>query len=157
MAPVAVTGLALTGLALAAFVVSTRKVALPAPGGISLAFANPLAVRTAPEPVLSASRLGDFTGLGVIFAVMLVLAVIAMVRRYRRGDQRLRQQMKWLSLVVAGVLLCQAVAVVAIAAGQQGKPLQAVPYAITPWLVLLGHPGDDDHRHPAATGCSTST
>jgi signal transduction histidine kinase len=137
--PVAGTGLALTGLTLAAFVVSTRKVALPAPGGISLAFANPLAVRTL-QPVLSATRLGDFTGLGVIFAVMLVLAVIAMVRRYRRGDQRLRQQMKWLSLVVAGVLACQAVAVVAIAAGQQGQLLQAVPYAITPWLVLLGIP-----------------
>jgi signal transduction histidine kinase len=137
--PVAVTSLALTGLTLAAFLVSTRKVALPAPGGISLTFANPLAVRTF-QPVLSATRLGDFTGLGVIFAVMLVLAVIAMVHRYRRGDQRLRQQMKWLSLVVVGVLICQAVAVLAIAAGQQGKPLQTVPYAITPWLVLLGIP-----------------
>jgi signal transduction histidine kinase len=137
--PVAVTGLALTGLTLAAFLVSTRKVALPAPGGISLTFVNPLAVRTL-QPVLSATRLGDFTGLGVIFAVVLVLAVIAMVRRYRRGDQRLRQQLKWLSLVVVGVLICQAVAVVAIAAGQQGKPLETVPYAITPWLVLLGIP-----------------
>ena len=137
--PVVVTGLALTGLTLAAFLVSTRKVALPAPGGISLAFANPLAVRTL-QPVLSATRLGDYTGLGVIFAVMLVLAVMAVVGRYRRGDQRLRQQLKWLSLVVVGVLLCQAFAVAAIAAGQQGKPLQAVPYAITPWLVLLGIP-----------------
>jgi signal transduction histidine kinase len=137
--PVAVIGLALTGLMLAAFLVSTRMVALPAPGGISLTFANPLAVR-ALQAVLSATRLGDYTGLGVIFAVMLVLAVIAMVRRYRRGDQRLRQQLKWLSLVVVGVLICQAVAVLAAAAGQQGKPLQAVSYAITPWLVLLGIP-----------------
>jgi signal transduction histidine kinase len=48
--------------------------------------------------------------------------------------------MKWLSLVVVGVLICQAFGVLAIAAGQQGKPLQTVPYAITPWLVLLGIP-----------------
>jgi signal transduction histidine kinase len=137
--PVAVIGLALTGLTLAAFLVSTRMVALPAPGGISLTFANPLAVR-ALQPVLSATQLGDYTGLGVIFVVMLVLAVMAMVLRYRRGDQRLRQQMKWLSLVVAGVLICQAAGVLAIASGQQGKPLQSVPYAITPWLVLLGIP-----------------
>jgi signal transduction histidine kinase len=137
--PVAVIGLALTGLMLAAFLVSTRMVALPAPGGISLTFANPLAVREL-QPVLSATQLGDYTGLGVIFVVVLVLAVIAMVLRYRRGDQRLRQQMKWLSLVVVGVLICQAAGVLAIASGQQGKPLQSVPYAITPWLVLLGIP-----------------
>src|SRR5205823_2755728 len=69
--PAAAAGLALTGLMLAAFVVSTRQVALPAPGGISLTFPNPFAVR-ALKPVLSATRLGDFGGLGVVFAAMLV-------------------------------------------------------------------------------------
>ena len=44
--PVALAGLVLTGLTLAAFVVSTRQVALPAPGGISLTYPNPLAVRS---------------------------------------------------------------------------------------------------------------
>ena len=43
--PAALAGLVLTGLTLAAFVVSTRQVALPAPGGISLRYPNPLAVR----------------------------------------------------------------------------------------------------------------
>jgi signal transduction histidine kinase len=137
--PAAAAGLALIGLMLAAFLVSTRQVALPAPGGISLTYPNPLAVR-ALKPVLSATRLGDLGGLGVIFAVMLVLAVIAMVLRYRRGDQRLRLQMKWLALAGAGVLICQVVAILAIAAGQQGQPLVDVSYAITPWLVLLGIP-----------------
>ena len=137
--PAAVTGLALTGLMLAAFVVGTRQVALPAPGGESLVFANPLAVRPL-KPVLSVTRLGDLDGLGVVFVVMLVLALISLVLRYRRGDQRLRQQIKWLALVVAGLLACQIAAVLAIAAGQQGKLPQEVPYAITPWLVLLGIP-----------------
>ena len=43
--PAALAGLGLTGLTLAAFVVSTRQVALPAPGGISLTYPNPLAFR----------------------------------------------------------------------------------------------------------------
>jgi signal transduction histidine kinase len=137
--PAAVGGLALTGLMLAAFGVSSRQVALPAVGGVSLTFINPLAVPSL-RPVLSATRLGDLGGLGVVFAAMLVLAVIAMVLRYRRGDQRLRLQMKWLALAGAGVLICQVVAVLAIASGQQGTLLQDVPYAITPWLVLLGIP-----------------
>ena len=46
--PAVLAGLVLTGLMLAAFVVGTRKVALPAPGGVSLIYANPLAVRSLP-------------------------------------------------------------------------------------------------------------
>ena len=134
--PAALAGLVLTGLRLAAFVVSTRQVALPAPGGISLTYPNPLAVRS----VDPAARLGTLNGLAVLFLLLLAPAVVSLVIRYRRGDQRLRQQMKWLALVVAGVLVCQAVGILAIAVGQQDKPLQAVPYAITPFLVTLGIP-----------------
>ena len=134
--PAALVGLGLAGLTLAAFVVSTRSVALPAPGGISLIYPNPLAVR-ALDP---AARLGTLNGLAVVFLLLLALVVVSLVLRYRRGDQRLRLQMKWLALVVVGVLICQAVAGVAIVFGQQGKPLQAVPYAIQPLLVLIGIP-----------------
>jgi signal transduction histidine kinase len=134
--PAALAGLGLAGLTLAAFVVSTRQVALPAPGGISLTYPNPLAV-----PALApAARLGTLNGLGPVFIVLLAPVVVSLVLRYRRGDQRLRLQIKWLALVVVGVLICQVVGGVAIASGQQGKPLQAAPYAITPWLVLLGIP-----------------
>jgi signal transduction histidine kinase len=134
--PAALAGLGLTGLTLAAFVISTRQVALPAPGGISLSYPNPLAV-----PALDpAARLGTQNGLAVVFVLLLAPAVVSLVLRYRRGDQRLRQQMKWLALVVVGFLICQALGALAIAVGQQGKPLQAVPYAITPFLVLLGIP-----------------
>lgn len=135
--PAALAGLGLTGLLFAAFVVSTRRqVALPAPGGISLKYPNPLGVRTL-GPL---SRLGTLNGLGVLFILLLAPAVAAMVLRYRRGGQRLRQQLKWLALVVVGVLICQAAGALAILAGQQGELLQAVPYAITPFLVLIGIP-----------------
>ena len=90
-----------TGLTLAAFVVSARQVALPAPGGISLSYPNPLAVR-ALQPV---TWLGTLNGLAPVFTLLLAPAVVSLVLRDRRGDQRLRQQMKWLGLAIAGVLV----------------------------------------------------
>ena len=134
--PAALVGLVLTGLTLAAFVVSTRQVALPAPGGISLTYPNPLALRSV-EP---AARLGTLNGLAVVFVLLLAPAVVSLVIRYRRGDQRLRQQMKWLALVVTGFLICQSVGTLAVAVGQQDKPLQGVPYTISAFLALLGIP-----------------
>ena len=57
--PAALVGVVLTGLTLVSFVVSTRTVALPAPGGISLTYPNPLAVR-ALQPI---TWLGTLNGL----------------------------------------------------------------------------------------------
>jgi signal transduction histidine kinase len=134
--PAAFAGLALTGLTLAAFVVSTRRVALPAPGGISLVYPNPLAVR-ALDP---AARLGTLNGLAVVFPLLLATAVMSLVIRYRRGGQRLRQQMKWLALVVAGLLICQLVGLLTGAPGQHPTLLQKLPYVLSPIFALLGIP-----------------
>ena len=134
--PGAVAGLVLTGLTLALFVVSTRQVALPAPGGISLVYPNPLAIRSL-QPV---TWLGTLSGLALMFPLLLAGALVSLALRYRRGDQRLRQQMKWLGLAIAAVLATQAVGGLAIPLGQANKPLQQVPYAITPFLVLLAIP-----------------
>ena len=134
--PAALAGLALTGLTLASFVVSTRTVALPAPGGISLIYPNPLAIRSL-QPV---TWLGTQSGLALLFPLLLAGALVSLALRYRRGDQRLRQQMKWLGLAIAAVLATQAVGGLAIPLGQANKPLQQVPYAITPFLVLLAIP-----------------
>jgi signal transduction histidine kinase len=134
--PAAVTGLVLTGLSLVSFVVSTRQVALPAVGGISLALPNPLAVRSL-RPV---AWLGTLNALALVFPLVLGAAVVSLVIRYRRGDQRLRQQMKWLGLALAGVLLTQLVAGLAIAFGQAGTLWESVPFAATPFLVFLAIP-----------------
>jgi signal transduction histidine kinase len=134
--PAALAGLVLIGLSLASFVVSTRQVALPAPGGISLVYPNPLAVRSL-QPV---TWLGTLNGLALLFPLLLGATLVSLALRYRRGDQRLRQQMKWLALAIAGVLATQAVGGLAIAFGQASRPLQQVPYAITPFLVLLAIP-----------------
>ena len=134
--PAALAGLVLTGLTLASFTVSTRQVALPAPGGISLVYPNPLAVRSL-QPV---TWLGTLNGLAAVFPLLLAGALVSLALRYRRGDQRLRQQMKWLGLAIAGVLATQVAGGLAIAFGQANKPLQQVPYAITPFLVFLAIP-----------------
>ena len=134
--PAALAGLVLTGLTLASFTVSTRQVALLAPGGISLVYPNPLAVRSL-QPV---TWLGTLNGLAAVFPLLLAGALVSLALRYRRGDQRLRQQMKWLGLAIAGVLATQVAGGLAIAFGQANKPLQQVPYAITPFLVYLAIP-----------------
>ena len=134
--PAALAGLVLTGLTLASFVVSTRRVALPAPGGISLTYPNPLAVRSL-QPV---TWLGTQSGLALLFPVLLAGALVSLALRYRRGDQRLRQQMKWLGLAIAGVLVSTVIGSLAIVFGQANKPLQQVPYAIVPFLVYLAVP-----------------
>ena len=134
--PAAVAGVVLTGLTLAAFVVSTRRVALPAPGGMSLVYPNPLAVRS----LRAVAWLGTQSGLAAVFPVLLAGALVSLALRYRRGGQRLRQRMKWLFLAIAGVLATIVVGSLAIAAGQENKPLQTVPYAITPFLVYFGIP-----------------
>ncbi len=134
--PAVLAGLVLTGLSLASFVVSRRLVALPAAGGISLVYPNPLAVRSL-QPV---TWLGTLNGLAAVFPPLLAGALVSLALRYRRGDQRLRQQMKWLGLAIAGLLGAVAVGSLAIPLGQANKPLQQVPYAITPFLVFLAIP-----------------
>jgi signal transduction histidine kinase len=134
--PAAVTGLVLTGLSLVSFVVSTRQVALPAVGGISLSYPNPLAVRSL-RPV---AGLGTLNGLALVFPLVLGGAVVSLVRRYRRGDQRLRQQMKWLALALAGMLLTQLAGALAVAFGQADTLWESVPFALTPFLVFLAIP-----------------
>jgi signal transduction histidine kinase len=135
--PAALAGLVLAGLSLASFVVSTRQVALPAPGGVTLQYANPLAIR-ALRPV---TGIGTLNGFALVFPPLLAAALVSLVLRYRRGDQRLRQQLKWLWLALAGVVVTTAIGSLAIPLGQSNKPLQQVPWAITPFLVYFAIPG----------------
>jgi signal transduction histidine kinase len=134
--PAAAGGLVLTGVTLFAFVINPRQITLPAPGGSSLKFASPLAVRL-PAPLSNWAQLGTLNGLGVVFAVLMVPTVVSLVLRYRHGDQRLRQQMKWLALAIGVVLVCQLAAVLAIAAGDPDGIVVGVAYDLQPLTVLL--------------------
>ena len=138
--PVAIVGIGATVLALVGFVVHPRVVALPAPGGISLTYPNPLGVRTL-GPVLSTVLIGTLDALTTVSVAVLAAGFAALVVRYRRGGLEVRQQVKWVALVAAGFVVGQAVALIALAAcGCTDTVVIAVANAATAVLALLGIP-----------------
>jgi signal transduction histidine kinase len=137
--PVAIAGTALTGVTLAVFAVSPRRVALPAPGGVSLRFPSPLVIQPL-RPVLAAARAGSFTGLAVVAGILWTAALAALITGYRTGDTRRRQQTKWLALAAAVIAACQLAGILAPLAGPAGQQVLSVAYVIQPFVALYGIP-----------------
>jgi hypothetical protein len=135
--PVAAAGLLLTGLTTAGLVVHPRLVALPAVGGVSLAFPNPLAVDHL-GPVLRTVLIGTINGLSAAVAAFLAAAFVSLAVRYRAGDRLLRQQVKWLALSAMASVAGLLIALLGIAAGQPW--LTTVAYTTVRLLALLGIP-----------------
>jgi signal transduction histidine kinase len=135
-------GLALlaTALAMAGFVVHPRLIPLPAPGGASLTFANPLGIESL-GPVLSAVLIGTLESLGVVDAVLLAGALVSLVIRYRSGGREVRQQIKWITLAAVAFVVCQVAALLgAAAAGTGSNPVTTAAYAATSVIVPYGIP-----------------
>src|SRR5262249_52746279 len=95
--PVAAAGLLLAGVTLTGLVLTPRPVQLPAPGGISLVYPNPLGVASL-EPALRAVPVGTINGLAVVFAAFMAAVLVSLGVRYRAGGRLMRQQIKWLGL-----------------------------------------------------------
>ncbi len=115
--------LGLTALQAVIFLVAPRQVSLPAPGGVSLVFENPLAL----ERIGSVgSQLGTLDALGGVYLALLALAVVALVVRYRHGRVEVRQQILWVALTAAAGLALQAVA----SAGQLGCGCNQPPVTV---------------------------
>src|SRR5947207_5699420 len=135
-------GLALlaTALAMAGFVVHPRLMALPAPGGESLAVANPLGIASL-GPVLSTVLIGTLNGLAVLLAVLLAAAFVSLAVRYRSGGREVRQQIKWITLAVVAAAVCQVAALLATAAtGTGSNPVTTAAYVVIPVIALFGIP-----------------
>jgi signal transduction histidine kinase len=138
--PVAGLGLLATALTMVGFVVHPRMVALPAPGDRSLAFANPLGVRSL-GPVLSHLLIGTLNGLSVLGTVLLTVAFVSLVVRYRSSGREVRQQIKWIALTAAAGAFCSIVALLAIAAtGDASNPVTVAAYIAMPLIALFGIP-----------------
>ena len=138
--PVAGVGLLATALTMVGFVVHPRMVALPAPGDGSLAFANPLGVRSL-GPVLSHLLIGTLNGLSVLGTVLLTVAFVSLVVRYRSSGREVRQQIKWIALTAAAGAFCSIVALLAIAAtGDASNPVTVAAYIAMPVIALFGIP-----------------
>jgi signal transduction histidine kinase len=138
--PFAAAGLALTGLALIGVLVHPRQMALPAPGGISLALPNPLGIRSL-GPVLSRVLIGTLAGASAVFVFIMGGAIVALVVRYRSGSRETRQQIKWIMLIGLAVVVFQAVALVALGVNHGRSSLAVtIAYTVIPVIALFGTP-----------------
>jgi signal transduction histidine kinase len=135
--PLAAAGLALAGLTLSGLVVRPRLVQIPAPGGTSLTFQNPLGV-TGLWPVLRVVLVGTISGMTVVFVVFLAASIVSLVVRYRTGDPLLRQQVKWLAMTALMLAVFLVIALLGIAAGQTWVTNAA--YQVVTIIVLFGIP-----------------
>jgi len=135
--PVAAAGLVLAALTTAGLVVRSRLVDLPAPGGVSLRFPNPLGVDDL-GLVLRTVLVGTVNGLSVVFVPFLAAAFVSLAVRYRAGGRLLRQQVKWLALTAVGFLVCLLIALLGLAGGQAW--LTTVAYTAVQLIALFGIP-----------------
>ncbi len=124
------------------FTVAPRSVGIPAPGGVSLTYDNPLALDFLGD---FGGRVGSLNALAAIYLPLVLLALASLVARYRRGSNEVRRQILWLALV-AGVSLglqvvastgqlvceCSSSPVTVVAQQAQGAvALLGIPSAIT--------------------------
>ncbi len=135
--PVTAAGLLLLGLTTVGLVVHPRLVALPAPGGVSLTFPNPLGVENL-GPALRTVLIGTINGLSVAVAAFLAAAFVSLAVRYRAGGRLLRQQIKWLALTAVAFVAGLLIALLGIAAGQPW--LTTAAYTTVQLIALLGIP-----------------
>jgi hypothetical protein len=135
--PVAAAGFLLTGLTTIGLVIRPRPVQLPAPGGISLTFPNPLGVAHLP-PVLRVVLIGTISGVSAVFVAFLAVAFVSLTVRYRAGGRLLRQQVKWLALAAVAFVICQAIALLLTRASQ--PRLTGIAYTLVAIIVLFGIP-----------------
>jgi signal transduction histidine kinase len=137
--PVAAVAVAITGLALIGFTVTPREVTLPAPGGVSLTFPNPFAIRSLGHGILT-TLLGTLLGLTVFSVLLFVAAMVALVVRYRSGGPDLRQQIKWLAFAAAAAVACQVALVLTQAAGGNDSTATLVVGFVSALVFLFGIP-----------------
>jgi hypothetical protein len=139
--PIAAVGIALAGLVLGGLMVTPRQLALPAPGGFSLMYPNPLGVDSLKPLGSLLSLSGAGTGLAVLTVAVFGAALVALVVRYRSGDPVRRQQIKWLGFLALAALACQLVSALATAGcGCTQTPLSFVAGMATGFIALIGIP-----------------
>jgi signal transduction histidine kinase len=122
-------------LVLVATALTPTQVVLPAPGGVSLEYPNPLGMS-----FLRGTFIGTNPGLGAISVPLFVACVVALVERYRSGQAELRQQIKWLALVAGAFAVSQVVLTVALLALGSDSPFTLGVGFLSGNLALFGFP-----------------
>ena len=134
--PVVTLGLTAAGLTVLGFLFVPAKENLPAPGGISLTYANPVRVQ-AMGPALAAV----LAGAAWVVALVTAAAFVSLVIRYRTGGSEQRQQIKWLGLAAASELLLLLAGFLAlIACSCASSPIASSLLLMAAFVVLIGVP-----------------
>jgi signal transduction histidine kinase len=133
--PVAAVAVVVTAVAFVGAIFTPRRVALPAPGGVSLTFQNPLGVAALRHNVL-----GTLAGLGAVSALLLAVAATALIVRYRSGSPELRQQIKWFGFASGAFVLCQFVLAICLITVGSDAAITIVTGLASGLLVLFGIP-----------------
>jgi signal transduction histidine kinase len=137
--PISTAAIAITALALVGFIVTPRQVALPAPGGVSLTFPNPFAIRSLGHGI-STVLVGTLPSLTLFSVLLYVAAVVALVVRYRSGGPFLRQQIKWVAFAAVAAAACQAALVLAQVAAGFESPVTIIVGLAAALAALFGIP-----------------
>ena len=138
--PVVVLNFLATGLLLIGFILVPRRVALPAPGGVSLTYQNPFRV-PAVGRALTGTPINNLNSLTLLSVLFFGAGALSLVLRHRAGRGELRRQINWVALTGAVFALVQLVAIVGIVA-DHGKqpPITNAAYAASSIIGLLGFP-----------------
>jgi signal transduction histidine kinase len=136
--PVGALCVLLIALTMIGFLIQPKMVALPAPGGISLTFQNPLGVHSLPG-ILASVLIGTINDLWAVFIALLVVSIAALTIRYRSGSRELRQQIKWIAFTAAAAIACS---IIVLASMHIGGESWAWLTTAAEWVVtVIGQAG----------------
>ena len=138
--PVGALCVLLIALTMIGFLIHPKTVALPAPGGISLTFQNPLGVHSLPG-ILASVLIGTINDLWAVFIALLVVSIAGLTIRYRSGSRELRQQIKWIAFTAAVAIACSIIVLASMhIGGESWAWLTTVADVVVTVIGLAGFP-----------------
>jgi signal transduction histidine kinase len=137
--PAGIACLLVIALTMIGLLIYPGTVALPAPGGISLVFRNPLGVRSLAGP-LPAQIFGGIDSLWWVFIALMSVSTVALTVRYRHGARELRQQIKWIAFTAATAIGGSVVVLASMSAGKAWTPLTTAGDLAVTIIGLAGFP-----------------
>jgi signal transduction histidine kinase len=132
--PVFAAWLVASAVAAIGFVFVPAPIRLAAPDGASIAYPNPLAIHGGVVPTL-------LVGAAWAVSLLSIAGFASLVLRYRRGEGELRQQVKWIALAAASVLVSMLSALAALAAcGCDSSIVASAFLTATALIIFFGIP-----------------